>query len=74
MPKQDGTGNVGRGLGSGLGQRGRERGLTAGGGPLGSNTCTCPKCGHQIPHTQRGVLCTTIPCPKCKTLMKGEHC
>lgn len=74
MPGRDGTGNAGRGLGQGLGPgRGRGRGL-AGGKPLGSDICTCPKCGHQIPHTQRGVICTQIPCPKCKTLMKGEYC
>ena len=74
MPGRDGIGNTGRGLGRGLGLgRGQGRGL-AGGRPLGSNVCTCPKCGHQIPHTQRGIQCTQIKCPKCKTLMKGEHC
>jgi len=74
MPGRDGTGNTGRGLGRGLGLgRGRGRGLT-GGGPLGSNVCTCPKCGYQMPHAQRGIPCTQIKCPKCKTLMKGEYC
>lgn len=74
MPGRDGTGNPGRGAGQGLG-RGRGRGLSGGGrGPLGSNDCTCPNCGHQEPHAQRGVPCVQIKCPKCGTMMKGEFC
>ena len=79
MPNRDRTGNTGRGLGRGAGAGrgqgglGRGRGL-AGGRPLGSDVCTCPKCGHQIPHAQRGVPCTQIKCPKCQTLMQGEYC
>lgn len=68
MPRRDGTGNPGRGAGVGRGAGRR------GGGPLGSMTCTCPKCGHQIAHSQRGVPCNQTQCPKCGTLMTGEFC
>ena len=71
MPNRDKTGNTG-GRGMGVG-RGRGRG-NAGNRPLGSDFCTCPKCGHQEPHAQRGMPCTQIKCPKCKTLMTGEFC
>ncbi|RLC37855.1 hypothetical protein DRH29_00355 [candidate division Kazan bacterium] len=71
MPRRDGTGNMGQGFGRGLG-RGQGRGMA--GRPLGSDVCTCPKCGHKEPHNQRGVPCTQIKCPKCGTLMTGEFC
>ena len=70
MPNRNGVGNSGQGFARGIG-RGANRG---GKRPLGSNFCTCPKCGHQEPHNQRGVPCVQIKCPKCETLMKGEFC
>jgi len=67
MPNRDGgVMGGGRGVGWGVG-RGQRR-------PLGSGTCTCPKCGNQEPHIQRGVPCSQITCPKCGTMMKGEFC
>jgi len=73
MPGRDGTGNPvggwGRGMGRGLG---RGRGLA--GRPLGSDFCYCPKCGYKEPHTQRGIPCTQIKCPKCGATMTGEYC
>lgn len=66
MPNRDGSGN-GMRMGRGFNRRNS-------GGPLGSNFCTCPKCGHKEPHDQRGIPCTQIECPKCKTLMQGEFC
>ena len=70
MPNLDGTGPQGRGPRTG---RGIGRGAGAGNRPLGSSICTCPKCGHEISH-QRGIPCTKVKCPKCKTLMKGVNC
>ena len=70
MPNRNGVGNSGRSL-----ARGGGRGVAGQGRrPLGSNVCTCPKCGYQEPHNQRGVLCTQVKCPKCKSLMRGEFC
>jgi len=74
MPNKDGTGNIGRGFGRGTG-RGQNRGLAGGVGPLGSDICTCPKCvAQKTPHTQKGIPCAQIKCPKCNTLMVGEFC
>ena len=72
MSRRDGTGNSGNSLG-----QGRGLGLGRGGraiGPMGSNLCTCPKCGHRVSHVGRGIPCTQTKCPKCKTLMTGEFC
>lgn len=71
MPRRDGTGNAGQVPGRGAG-RSMGRGRAA--GPLGSDVCTCTKCGHQEPHNQRGVPCTQLKCPKCEGAMKGEFC
>lgn len=38
-----------------------------------SNKCTCPKCGHEVAH-KRGIPCSQVKCPKCKTPMKGVNC
>jgi uncharacterized protein len=74
MPNLDRTGPQGKGprTGRGLGL-GAGRGLRASNRPLGSSICTCPKCGHEEPH-KRGIPCTQVECPKCKTPMKGVNC
>jgi len=65
---------MGMGMGMGMGQgrggggRGRGGGPTAGGA---GGTCRCPNCGHRQPH-ERGVPCTRVQCPKCKTSMVRE--
>jgi len=41
----------------------------AGKGPSGS--CICEKCGQKILH-QRGTPCSSLACPRCKTMMKRE--
>lgn len=69
MPNRDKMGNSGSGFGRGGGGTNRQ-----GRGPIGSNVCTCPKCGHKEPHNQRGIPCVEIKCPKCETLMQGEFC
>ena len=66
MPNQDGTGPIGRGPLTG------RRGMINN-RPLGSNVCTCPKCGHQDTH-RRGTPCSEIVCPKCGTAMQGVNC
>ena len=66
MPNLDRTGPQGRGPQTGRGMGVRNR-------PLGSGKCTCPKCGHEESH-KRGVPCTQVKCPKCKTPMKGANC
>jgi ribosomal protein L15 len=61
----------GRGNGGGQGMgggRGRKGGPIAGGAV---GTCRCPNCGHTQPH-ERGVPCTQVQCPKCKTSMVRE--
>ena len=76
MPRRDGTGNPGMGRGAGLGQGaglGLGRGQGAAGRPLGSEICTCSKCGYQEPHN-RGIPCVKRKCPKCDAKMVGEFC
>ncbi|MEA3355619.1 MAG: hypothetical protein U9Q63_04025 [Patescibacteria group bacterium] len=74
MPNLDGTGSQGKGAGRGAGRgTGRGLGRSTGNRPLGSSICTCPKCGHEMSHV-RGVPCTKVKCPKCKTLMQGVNC
>lgn len=72
MPRRDGTGNSGIGRGQGF-SPGSGQGRGAANTPLGSDVCTCPKCGHQEPHN-RGIPCVDIKCPKCDTQMTGEFC
>ena len=69
MPNLDGTGPLGKGPKTG---RGRGRGVGKG-QQLGSEKCTCPKCGNEEPH-KRGIPCSKGKCPKCQTLMKGVNC
>ena len=71
MPGGDGTGPLGqgpiagRGLGRGMGGRGRMGGpLAAGPGGM----CKCPKCGHETSHG-RAQPCNQMKCPKCGTMM-----
>ena len=68
----NGANRSGRGMGGGMGQgrggRGRMGGQQAGGAV---GTCRCPNCGHTQPH-ERGVPCTQVQCPKCKTAMIRE--
>lgn len=67
----NGANRSGRGNGGGQGVgggRGRK------GGPIASGavgTCRCPNCGHIQPH-ERGIPCTQVQCPKCKTSMVRE--
>jgi len=61
MPRGDGTGPPGGGGGG----RGRKGGPFAA-GPGGQ--CTCPKCGHKVPHAP-GEPCNQKACPKCGTTM-----
>jgi hypothetical protein len=51
--------------GGGLGVRGKRRGVG------GRDTCICPKCGYETPHT-RGVPCIEQNCPKCGTMLIGK--
>ena len=60
--------NFQRGSGRGFG-----RGRGSGRGVRGTDTCTCPKCGKKVPHT-RGIPCSSVKCPECGTLMRGEFC
>jgi ribosomal protein L15 len=67
----NGANRSGRGNGGGQGVgggRGRKGGPIAGGAV---GTCRCPNCGHTQPH-ERGVPCTQVQCPKCKTSMVRE--
>ena len=67
----NGANRSGRGNGGGQGMgggRGRKGGPIAGGAV---GTCRCPNCGHTQPH-ERGVPCTQVQCPKCKTSMVRE--
>ena len=67
----NGANRSGRGNGGGQamgGGRGRKGGPLAG-GAVGA--CRCPNCGHTQPH-ERGVPCTQVQCPKCKTSMVRE--
>lgn len=67
----NGANRSGRGNGGGQGMgggRGRKGGPLAGGAV---GTCRCPNCGHTQPH-ERGVPCTQVQCPKCKTSMVRE--
>lgn len=57
----------GRGIRNSQGQGQKNR-------PMGSASCICPSCSHKEPHTQRGVPCSTVACPKCGTMMRGENC
>lgn len=71
MPKRDGTGLSGGGLGTGRGfgrggGRGRMGGTRPGSGPGGNYVC--PSCGTVIAH-QRGIPCYQTACPKCGTNM-----
>ena len=76
MPNLDKTGPrgagpmTGRGLGRGVRnffRRGFRNRM------LGSNVCTCSKCGLEVPH-KRGVPCSEVKCPKCNTLLSGVNC
>jgi ribosomal protein L15 len=67
----NGANRSGRGNGGGQGMgggRGRKGGPLAGGA---GGACRCPNCGHTQPH-ERGVPCTQVQCPKCKTSMVRE--
>jgi hypothetical protein len=56
--------SVGRGFGLG---RGSKRGMG------GTKECVCPKCGYKKVHS-RGIPCSEVECPKCKTPMRGAFC
>lgn len=71
MPRRDGTGAYGQGLGTGRGLgrgggRGRMRGTRPGAGPSGN--CVCPNCDTRVPH-QVGTPCYKLNCPNCGTKM-----
>lgn len=66
MPNRDGTGPMGQGPRTG------RRGTNVN-RPLGSNICTCPKCGHVETH-RRGLPCSEVVCSKCGTAMQGVNC
>lgn len=65
MSRGDEAGS-GRGIGRGLGGRGRMRGIRPGAGPSGE--CVCPSCGARVPH-KAGIPCYNTNCPKCGTRM-----
>jgi len=68
MPRKDGTGPPGGGIGAGgAGRRGGGRmggGYAAGPG----GNCVCPNCGTTLSHT-RGVSCNEMVCTKCGAKM-----
>jgi len=41
---------------------------------FGTSKCVCPGCGTTATHTQRGVPCSEMRCPKCDSRMVGESC
>lgn len=67
MPNLDGTGPMGRR------SHGRRATVLKPRGLGGTSVCTCPSCGHERLH-KRGVPCSTVLCPKCKTPLAGENC
>lgn len=68
MPNLDQRGPLGAGPRSG---RGRGIGIRKGLG--GSKECTCTNCGYKVLH-KRGIPCSTLNCPECKTPLKGIYC
>jgi len=70
MPRRDGTGPAGRGLGQGAGM-GRGKGMGRGAGMGAGGNCVCPKCGNKSSHSQ-GIPCNSMKCPKCGTMMVRE--
>ena len=57
--------------GAGAGTKARD---TRGGAmSYGSRYCICPNCGYKAGH-ERGLPCSSVKCPKCGALMRGEHC
>jgi len=40
-------------------------------GDGGATNCVCPSCGASTEH-QKGVPCTSVKCPKCGGIMKGQ--
>lgn len=73
MPRRDGNGPAGSGSGQGGGQ-GRGGRPAAGRGGMGGigvglgGECVCPRCGQTLPH-RRGMPCSTMECPRCRTMM-----
>ena len=53
--------------GDGKGQGGNPQ------GDGGASYCVCAKCGYSQEHTDKGVACNTIKCPKCDTLLQGSN-
>lgn len=73
MPRRDGTGPEGAGIGTGIGRFFRRKGGGIGrmGGPMSAGPggyCVCPKCGEKVSH-ERTEPCFTKKCPKCGTRM-----
>jgi len=52
-------------LGEGQGVDGPRQGVG------GTDTCACPKCGHEVEH-ERGTPCAENTCPKCGAAMTGK--
>ncbi len=55
-------------------EKARGEGMGVGGprqGDGGTDTCICPACKTEIPHT-RGVPCSESKCPKCGASMMGK--
>lgn len=38
----------------------------------GTDTCVCPECGKEVPHTERGTPCAEMECPECGAKMQGK--
>ena len=77
MPRGDGTGPFGQGLGTGRGTgRGRGQGRGMGrmsGFALGpGGNCVCPSCGTKAAH-QVGIPCYQVRCPKCGQSMTRQR-